>query len=319
MFEALLGPALSFGASLLQGFGAQSSAKKMQKLQMAYEYQNYMQRQNVAAEVLGKYDLQNIPRDADAAGFNPVTWLNAVGPTYGALLQTGYGFKAQGQAAPTVQVPSGLEVFGGALASGVNTFLSDQRTAQSQAFQSSQLDKQLSAQVKLAQSRGQTLSFFGSGATPYRVSQGAAVVGDRVARVPQTDTALGLSEFKSDDVKVTNPFVSQDPVAPVANAEAWTNRYGESEAVEMAVAGKVLLDDASWWLNRRTFETGFRQNWRELFGYPVYPDVARGLTAPRQRETKWSDYLPEYPYPFRVPVQRGPLNPLTGWQGMGGF
>lgn len=316
---SFLGPLLSFGSSLLSGFGAQQSAKKQQKLQMAYEAANLQLRQTVANEMLTKYDFKNIPTDAMAAGFNPVTWINALGPSYGSLLSTGYTIKSQGQAAPTAQVPSGLEVFGGALSAGVNTFLSDQRTLQSQDFQRELVDRQLAGQLKIAQSRGQTLSFFGSGNSPYRVSQGPAVVGDRIARAPQTDTPLGLSEFKSDDVKVTNPYVSQDPVAPVANAEAWTNRYGESEAVEMAVAGKVLLDDASWWLNRRTFETGFRQNWRELFGYPVYPDQARGLSHPRQPDTKWTDYLPEYPYPFRVPLNKGPLNPLSGWQGMGGF
>ena len=74
MFQALLGPLLSFGSSLLQGFGAQQSAKKMQKLQQAYEYQAWQVRQNVASEILGKYDFKNIPKDADAAGYNPVTF-----------------------------------------------------------------------------------------------------------------------------------------------------------------------------------------------------------------------------------------------------
>lgn len=209
MFQALLGPLLSFGSSLLSGFGAQQSAKKQQKLQQAYEYQAWQVRQNVASEILGKYDFKNIPVHAAEAGFNPVTYLGALGGSYGAMHQMAYSFKGQAQAAPTVQVPSGLEVFGGALSAGVGTYLADERVRQSQDFQRQMLQTQISAiqrnggkPLKLASAvPAANTTFFGSGSIPYSVTAGAAVSSG--FRTPAQ--VMGLTEWKPQEVPPTDP------------------------------------------------------------------------------------------------------------------
>lgn len=210
MFQALLGPLLSFGSSLLSGFGAQQSAKKQQKLQQAYEYQAWQVRQNVASEILGKYDFKNIPTDAAAAGFNPVTYLGALGGSYGAMHQLAYGMKGQAQAAPTVQVPSSLEVFGGALSAGVGTYLADERVRQSQDFQRQMLQTQISA---IQRNGGKPLklpsavpaantTFFGSGSIPYAVTAGAATTRGGVG--PSSPGAL--ISVQPHEVTAVNPL-----------------------------------------------------------------------------------------------------------------
>lgn len=114
MFGALLGPALSFGSSLISGLGARQSAKKQAKVQAAYEYQNYLlkieeNRRNrdeiitrnavsksvgldvsgygsVLVDLANEYKARafsgatgtrNFAKEAEEQGFNPVTWLNA--------------------------------------------------------------------------------------------------------------------------------------------------------------------------------------------------------------------------------------------------
>lgn len=208
------------GLSLLSGLGARQSAKKQQKLQAAYEYMNFVNRQadiitnrtwtnwkNDVDSSLGsdlqaranqlrdKWDPANVARDAEAAGFNPATWLYAMGGNYGTMQQaaesmwtTGLGMKspqiylddAYEQSAPTAQVPSMLETVGNAALAGWNAYRSDQRVEQSQNFQREMLQTQLSA----IQRNGSSIfksptdaakwTFFGSGQIPYSVTAGAA-------------------------------------------------------------------------------------------------------------------------------------------------
>lgn len=110
---------LSFGGSLLSGFGARSSAKKQQKLQAAYEYVNKVRQeeQNAANErnfmfaqatnreafdrmVAGNKALGQrmidassgsaLVADAGIAGFNPVTWLSGMGSRYASQALAGW-------------------------------------------------------------------------------------------------------------------------------------------------------------------------------------------------------------------------------------
>lgn len=199
MWEALI----SGGLSLLSGFGARQSAQKQQKLQMAFEYQNRINNLNTSKEILEKYDFKLIPTHAAAAGFNPVTYLGALGGSYGAMHQLAYSMQTSNMQAPTAQVPSMLEVVGTGLQSGFKTYLEGSRIAQAQEFQRSQLQTQLSA---IQRNGGRPLqlpsavparntTFFGSGSIPYSVSAGATV-GGRVG---------GLIDVKPHEVTAVDP------------------------------------------------------------------------------------------------------------------
>lgn len=339
----MIGSLVSGALSLLSGFGAQQSAKKQQKLQAAYEYVNKVrhEEQQAANErnkafadaanretqaawnaentargkmLVDRYSFANLASDADAAGFNPVTFLGAVGSTYGAMQQVGWNLQqtqpffesafegtTYNMSAPTAQVPSTMEVIGKGLSAGWNTYLSDQRVEQSQNFQREMLGLQMRGRTETVpgwDNSGRVVaeSFFGGGNIPYRVSSGIGVSGDRMGRTPMTDLPLGLSKWKPGDVDVTNPYQSGSPVAPVADADTWAKRYGESETMETITGVKTWLDDLSWDWNRRTWALGFKQNWRELFGYPTYNDGARGLSWGKPDQSYNPGMLPGFGY-----------------------
>lgn len=403
----MLGALVSGGLSLLGGLGSRQSAKKQQKIQAAYEYQNMVQtgidneinrvrieqanatarhyqnlmneqgraridflnyhgqaRQDMlnkygaarqdyinaaldeaagvydaagkrgaaaydalAAEVVGRWDRKDMVRDAEAMGFNPVTWLNAMSTSYAAMEQYGRGLSAAGidmsynasiggaqyraqkdkfvpeyfvpemytdsysadpymytqksymQNAPSAQVPSMLEVVGTAAQTGWNAYASDRRVAQSQDFQREMLATQLSAiqrRNSAAPNGVVAQSFFGSGQIPYSVTAGAQSVG----RSPNGVTLpLGLSNWKPGDVEVTNPFSGGAKVEPtVADAQTFTQRYGESEVLETGVAAWLMMNDLSRNYFGRPVDGAAKQGWRTLFGYTDYPDGARGLS-----------------------------------------
>lgn len=303
MFAALLGPALSFGSSLISGLGARQSAKKQAKIQAAYEYQNYLLQQQdnerntaltqwkneqnymLGGEVLARWDRNKLVQDADRMGFNPVTYANAFGPSYAAMEQFGWQLRSPEilltnsymQNAPTTQVPSTTEAFGSALQAGVNTFLADQRLAQSQDFQREMLATQIAA---IQRNGGRPTSamnvpaaqrtFFGSGQIPYAVAAGS----QRTQKIPGE---LGFSDWKPGDVDVTSPYGYGVRANPnVADAGAVTQRLGESELLELGVAGYNLAQDLSWMYFGRTVGGAAKQGYRTLFGYPEYNDGARG-------------------------------------------
>lgn len=290
MFAALLGPALSFGSSLISGLGARQSAKKQQKLQAAYEYQNFMlqqarNEQNAAQgrQIVAMYDpATRAVGDAMKAGFNPVTWLGAMGGMYSAMTQHGWNLQVGQdyfQNAPTAQVPSTMEAFGGALTAGVNTFLSDRRVAQSQDFQREMLNTQISA---IQRNGGRPTSamgvpasqrtFFGSGQLPYAVTAGP--IGSA-----KSTGELGFSVPEPGKAEVTSPWGYGTRVNPnVMDAGAYTQRYGEAEVAEMGIWGYNTAQDLSWRYFGRTIGGAASQGWRTIFGYPVLNDGARGVT-----------------------------------------
>lgn len=326
MFGALIGPALSFGSSLLSGLGARQSAKKQQKMQAAYEYQNYMQQQednraNRDFQIeydARRYEIGNDLRDwsqyyrdrsegtamvndANRAGFNPVTWINAMGGMYQQMQAGGLSLLSEAaqyrtpslwqqqsymQNAPTAQVPSMMEAVGGALQSGVNTFLSDRRVTQSQDFQREMLQTQISA---IQRNGGRPTSaigvpasqrtFFGSGQLPYAVTAGAAVAGRSPPPPP------GQGGYEGDAVKITSPFASLGwyswPRAP--NTEAVGERYGE-EGIVQGLTGNVYIPykdaEYNWNIYKHTGVNfpglSITPADRNQLGY--YPDGARGLS-----------------------------------------
>lgn len=135
--DILIGSALSFGGSLLSGFGAASSAKKQQKMAIALQAAADAHNQSVGREMLARYAPEQIPKDAYAAGYNPVTWLGAMGGSYGALWSQGWSMQQQG-VAPTVRIPSALEAVGSAISSAGSTFSSmtqNRERVQAQVYQ----------------------------------------------------------------------------------------------------------------------------------------------------------------------------------------
>lgn len=136
------GAILSGGLSLLGGLGARQSAKSAQRQADARAEQSRLQNAWTSAEMLDQVP-KRIAGDAETAGFNPVTWLQG-----GAL---GYYTNAyqmrMTSPGQTVQVPSMLSAFADAGSAALNAFRSDARYEDTKAFQSSQLDKQLSARI----------------------------------------------------------------------------------------------------------------------------------------------------------------------------
>lgn len=238
---------ISGGLSLLSGFGARQSAAKQQKLQMAYEYQNRMNNLNTSKEILEKYDFKNIPRDAAAAGFNPVTYLGALGGSYGAMHQLGYSLQTSNMQAPTAQVPSMMEVVGNGLQAGFNTYLADARVQQSQNFQRELQMTQIRA---IQANRGRPIAsasaggvatrsaptptyaasnttFFGSGSIPYAISAGT-IVGGNITAMPSS-----LVEYKPQEITPTQPglkYMEPGSFPEVSMADTATGGYAPTSS-----------------------------------------------------------------------------------------
>lgn len=164
---------LSLGGSLLSGFGAQSSAKKQAKIEAAYQYQNYLlqvERNRINKEegdsIIARYDpVKNLVPDAQAAGFNPVTWAGAMGGMYSAL--TGYGHQLRigtdyMQSAPTTQVPSTMSVLGGAISAGASALGTSYRSNQQILASKQNAMLGFLGQVQMSRARGNSLAGLGT-------------------------------------------------------------------------------------------------------------------------------------------------------------
>lgn len=305
---------ISGGLSLLSGLGARQSAKKQQKLQAAYEYQNFINRQadiatnrawtnlknDISATVGMDYQARanalrerwnpaNAPRDAYAAGFNPVTWLNATSGIYGSMLQGAenmymaggqlkipevYLQESYAQQAPTAQVPSALEVAGNAAQAGFNTFLTDMRAVESRNFQREMLATQIAAIQRNGGRPSSSMgvpaaqrTFFGSGQIPYSVTAGKPA--------PEV---LGNSAWKAENVGVTAPFQNTMSNPNFSDAQTFGQRYGEESWLTTLYGMYLVPQDMMWANNRRNLWEGAAENWRRMTtrGYEWYPDGARG-------------------------------------------
>lgn len=227
----LVGAALSGGLSLLSGFGAQSSAKKQQKMQLAMD--EFARRYN--ADRLGEYnsevrnlgerlletpqitqtstrnsswvDVDSMMLDAQRAGFNPVTWLNAGGmQAYTQSQADGWQSQTdpvaafqmmmpqlqQIQASQAVNIPSTMSVIGDAGQAALKSFQTDQRLLDSQAFQEKMLGIKLDSIQK-----GQKQAFSGFGSTPRMSSSGSNGFGSIGGL---TGTAGALTQSKPQEV-----------------------------------------------------------------------------------------------------------------------
>lgn len=174
----LLGAALSGGLSLMSGIGGMQSAKKQAKTQARMdefarvwnqqEMDSAEERNNQLGDELlnvpltersrSFVDVERMMFDANRAGFNPVTWLNAGGMqayTASETLTTGHNAVAafdlkrrvpQLIGASTAQsIPSPLSVIGDAGQAALKSYQTDDRLLSSQAFQERLLGIRLNA------------------------------------------------------------------------------------------------------------------------------------------------------------------------------
>lgn len=159
-FDDLALGALSMGGSLLSGLGASQSASKANK--RAANLQAWADQENHALgeQIKKVYAPSQIPLDAASAGFNPVTYLGAMGGSYGAMWQMGWGLE-QRHAPQQQAVPSTLSAIGGAITAGADSLSSSLATNKKIEAQQEGLATYL-ASVQQARSRGNPMAGLGT-------------------------------------------------------------------------------------------------------------------------------------------------------------
>lgn len=201
-------------------------------------------------------DLAAFMAAGEKAGFNPVTWLNSgalsmfsnsTTQNWGGVTTTKVGHNAAdaykimvpdayyGQPTQIPKVPSMLEAFGNAGQAALSTFKDLYKADQSQSFQSSLLDRQLSAMAQrqmgggssgtgglYQSSYGPTVSMGGRSGGSGMLSGSGGGGGDKLA------TSLPYpASWERGDVEVTNPHRTWSVDRDQSNAEQYSDRYGD--------------------------------------------------------------------------------------------
>ncbi|AXH76441.1 MAG: hypothetical protein [Microviridae sp.] len=232
---------LSLGGSLLSGLGAQSSAKKQAKIEAAYQYQNYLlqvERNNINKQIgidlVDRYGGANIAQDAYKAGYNPVTWLGAMGGMYGNLTQYGESLKVGTdymQSAPTTQVPSTLSVIGNAISAGASTLNSASQNSKRVDAQNFATTMQYVSNVQKMRASGNSMAGLG---TPFFESAGQVLSGGGAA------AALSLGRMpKVQPSKLNDWGLQVKP--PEASTPSWMGVGDQS------ISGAQTAQDAYDW------------------------------------------------------------------------
>lgn len=250
-------------------------------------------------------DYEGMMKAAEAAGFNPQTFLNAGGlqaytvtetdtedtnrvDTDMSVTTTRKGHNALGAAQiaaqlmspqahvataqPTHHIPHAGEAVVSGLQAGLNQFNSDKRLADTQAFQRELLNTQLAA---IQKAPPMSRSFF----TPGFSTSGSLTQSQQQAPLAGLGSPIAPS---SGEVKVTNPW-DQFLVEPKnRDASALEERYGEVGGSLLGIP--ILIDDAMLNLTKMT-----KDERRKAFGEPFMkwlspylPDFSKGeaLTGP---------------------------------------
>lgn len=145
MLETLIAAGGAGLGSLISGLGARQSAKSQQRHQEEYDK---LARERSLTNFQKWRDLTPrwLVEDADKAGFNPVTWLNAGALGHYDNMFNSYGSVA-GQATQAISIPSVMSAVGGAISSAFSSFDSGRRFDAKMAFEQSALDQTLNAQA----------------------------------------------------------------------------------------------------------------------------------------------------------------------------
>lgn len=231
--------ALSFGGSLLSGMGAKQASAKQARLQAIADANaaqaNFetLQRVNAIRTQLGEKliaasDPKVAVAEAEAAGFNPVTWLSAgYGARVGALSDA-YRLQVPEyslvQASQVPQQHSMLSAFGGALSAGTNMLATQYRANQSYDLQMTRMAMGLSA-------AGNTLGSLG-GTRASGISYGGGVsTGGATSSGGGMSSATSLlpypQNWKTGDVEKTNPWYGLKVDPTFSDAETGEKRYGD--------------------------------------------------------------------------------------------
>lgn len=258
--------ALSFGGSLLQGIGAKQASAKQARLQMIADAQAreaneaMLAKVNARREELGKTlieasDPRNIIADAEAAGFNPVTWLGAGYGTRMSAFSDGLKMMipeyALAQASQVPQQHSMLSAIGAGLSSAGTAMGQQYRADQSYDLQMGKMDMAMDQFMMGLSSRNglQSALSYGMGAS--------AIAGRGTGAAGTLGLATG-SGGKSANDEVYWPgydnFAPQlwdakkpeatNPISPAwnwkippgyANAEAWEDSFAELVAMPYGV------------------------------------------------------------------------------------
>lgn len=248
MLPMLAMGAMAFGGSLLQGMGAKQASAKQGRMQMIadalarQENERIMnevnaKREQMGAALIAASDPRVAVAEAEAAGFNPVTWLSAgYGARLGALSDAYRMMDPAYTVAQASQIPqqhSMLSAFGGALSAAGSAMGTQYRADQS-------YDLQMGKMVM-----GLSNSFgFGSGGgyAPSGVSYGTASGGGNPAGGNGALSSLPYpNAWKRGDVDVTNPWFGAAVAKTYADAEAFEARYGDI-AQEIAGARNAVVD-----------------------------------------------------------------------------
>lgn len=207
----------------------------------------------------GGVDLSSFMAAGMAAGYNPVTWLNSGAlslfatqssrtQNWGGVTTTKIGHNAADafklmmpevsmtQPTQIPKVPDMLEVFGNAGQAALSTFKDLYKVDQSQNFQTSLLDRQLTAMAQrqmgggssggtgglYSTSYGPTVSMGGRAGGSGMLSSSSGSGGDKLA------TSLPYpASWERGDVEVTNPHRIWKVDKDQSNAEQYSDRYGD--------------------------------------------------------------------------------------------
>lgn len=239
MFAALALGALSFGGSLLQGFGAKQASAKQARMQaiadaMAREQNEAtLNRVNAIRENIGNtlLDARNVVKTAEMAGFNPVTWLNGGGLGY--MTDAAKFLVPEYQLVGASQVPqqhSALSAFGGALTAGANAFGTQYRADMSYDLQQQKLNNAQDA-LFFGLSQGNSLrgalSYGGTGGGLATASRGAGAGGGLSSSGTGLSAAPYPQKWETGKVEGTNPHRTWSIDPTQADAEAYETRYGD--------------------------------------------------------------------------------------------
>lgn len=293
--DSLILGGLSAAGSLLSGLGASSAAKKQAKIQAAYEYQNYMLQESINAQnkaqgqqIVTMYDpATRVVGDAAKAGFNPVTWLNAMGGMYASMTQYGWALQKPEpyfQNAPTAQVPSVMSAIGGAISAGASTLNSAHQNAMrvDAANQSSML--QYLASVQRARSEGNALA--GLGTPSFSSAVGRVITGGGAAAALSLGASLRAPKVNDWGVEVKAPQASTPSfMGPgdqsISGAQTAQDAYDWPLSIPFGAA--KFGADAYRRMTGRQFMGDFWADWSDVF--PSRMSTERGQAAADERSS----------------------------------
>ncbi|UIB81398.1 hypothetical protein [Flyfo microvirus Tbat2_95] len=272
--EAFLNFLIPAVVGLGKGLLDRAAAKKQQKkdAEAAERLRNTPQ----ITTTRHKFNAKQFLADAAAAGFNPVTWLMSGGAsssTTSLSKTTGQNAAAAAQLETRTQVPSiGQSIMGG-IEAGASAFLSGQQQQQQNAFQ----ERMQKMYLQGAQAPGALRSsrFLD---VPNRAHIGQLTTMDNYSTGTPINTAIGPQlpvGWEAGKVDVTNPYYRGNVDPSVANASAFTDRYGESEILEMIIGVGNLGADFLYNLTGTTHAERDAAA-RAVYGNPI-SDAVKGI------------------------------------------